>query len=76
MHVIYPHASFDYLQKMTEYKSFVSGRDRDCVGCKLVSGSGLVGAGLYIGYHSRNLQKIVGKTVMLCLAGSKTTPCI
>ncbi|OXU20821.1 uncharacterized protein LOC116417258 [Nasonia vitripennis] len=58
------------MDKLSEATSIVSNRDRECFSCRLVSGTGLVGAGLYIGYHSKNLQKTVGKTIMLCIAGT------
>lgn len=56
---------------MSEITSIVSSRNRDCTGCRIISGSGLIGAGLYIAYHSQKLQKTVGKTVMFGIAASK-----
>lgn len=56
---------------MSESTSIVSSRNRDCMGCRLISGSGLIGAGLYIAYHSLKLQKTIGKTIVMGIAGSK-----
>lgn len=56
---------------MSESTSIISSRHQDCTGCRLISGTGLVGAGLYIAYHSQKLQKTIGKMIMLGIAGSK-----
>ena len=56
---------------MSESTSIITGRNRDCTGCRLVSGSGLIGAGLYVAYHSKEFKKATGKTIMLAIAGSK-----
>lgn len=56
---------------MSESTSFVSSRNRDCAGCRLISGSGLIGAGLYITYHARYFDKKIGKIIMLAIAGGE-----
>uniref|UniRef100_A0ABD2XHK9 Distal membrane-arm assembly complex protein 1-like domain-containing protein n=1 Tax=Trichogramma kaykai TaxID=54128 RepID=A0ABD2XHK9_9HYME len=55
---------------MTEARSIISSRDRDCLGCRLVSGSGLIGAGLYILYHARGMTKVAGKSIMFTAGGA------
>ncbi|XKL69288.1 hypothetical protein PGB90_007057 [Kerria lacca] len=38
--------------------STITGRPRDCMPCKLISGGGLIGMGLYVGYFSQKYQKL------------------
>lgn len=49
--------------------SIITNRDRDCLACRIVSGSGLIGAGLYVAYHSKKFNKTPGKFVMSAIAG-------
>ncbi|XP_046750978.1 uncharacterized protein LOC124414104 [Diprion similis] len=51
-----------------DWQSVVTSRDRDCLGCRLVSGGGLIGAGIYVAYHSKQFNKITGKSVMFSFA--------
>ncbi|KAI4483746.1 uncharacterized protein LOC122514341 [Polistes fuscatus] len=48
--------------------SIITNRDRDCLACRIISGGGLIGAGLYVSYNSKKLQKTKGKAVMYTLA--------
>lgn len=48
--------------------SMISNRNRDCLECRLLSGSGLVAAGLYVCHHSKQYQKQVGKAAMYSVA--------
>lgn len=48
--------------------SVVTGRDRECFGCRLVSGVGLVGIGAYIGSFARKNPTAMGKSVQATLA--------
>lgn len=41
--------------------SVVTGRDRDCLSCRLVSGCGLIGIGGYLGYHARRNPTTAGR---------------
>ncbi|XP_043480407.1 uncharacterized protein LOC122510069 [Leptopilina heterotoma] len=51
-------------------KSVITNRDRTCLGCRLVSGCGLLGSGMYVSYHSKKFQKIPVKSVMLTVGGA------
>lgn len=48
--------------------SVVSNRNRDCLACRLVSGAGLIGAGLYVSHNSKKFDKKTGKTIMFSIA--------
>jgi len=48
--------------------SMISNRNRDCLECRLLSGGGLVAAGLYVCHHSKQYQKQVGKAAMYSVA--------
>ncbi|XP_063988329.1 uncharacterized protein LOC135168256 [Diachasmimorpha longicaudata] len=50
--------------------SVVSNRDRDCLACRLVSGSGLIGAGFYVSYHSKKFNRTPGKVIMHSIAAA------
>lgn len=52
-------------------KSIVHNRPRDCVGCRLVGGFGVLGAGLYIAKGALSVQKGYGRIVMLGVATCK-----
>ncbi|KAF3428580.1 hypothetical protein QLX08_003378 [Tetragonisca angustula] len=52
------------MQETPTVKSIINNRDRDCLGCRIFSGCGLIGSGLYITYHSRKFPKLIGKTTM------------
>lgn len=52
---------------MTE-TSIITNRDRDCLSCRLVSGTGLIGLGLYVSYHSKKFNRTPGKFIMFSLA--------
>lgn len=52
-------------------KSVITNRDRTCLGCRLVSGCGLLGSGIYVSYHSKKFQKVLAKSVMLTVGGGK-----
>lgn len=49
--------------------SIITNRDRDCLACRIVSGGGLIGSGLYVLYHSKKLQKPKGKAVLYTITG-------
>ncbi|XP_018365595.1 PREDICTED: uncharacterized protein LOC108762882 [Trachymyrmex cornetzi] len=46
----------------------ISNRNRDCIVCRVLSGSGLVAAGLYSYHHSKQYQKQIGKAAMCSVA--------
>lgn len=48
--------------------SVVANRDRDCLACRLVSGSGLIGIGGYLAYHAKRNPTTPGKLVISSLA--------
>ncbi|XP_011878138.1 PREDICTED: uncharacterized protein LOC105567685 [Vollenhovia emeryi] len=48
--------------------SMISNRNRDCLECRLLSGGGLVAAGLYVCHHSKQYQKQAGKAAMYSVA--------
>ncbi|XP_043273326.1 uncharacterized protein [Venturia canescens] len=50
--------------------SVINNRNRDCVACRLVSGAGLIGAGLYVSHHSKRFTKTTGKTIMFSIASA------
>ena len=57
---------------MTEtVKSVITNRDRGCFGCRLVSGIGLFSSGIYVSYHSKKFQKLLGKSIMVTVGGGK-----
>ncbi|XP_076292172.1 uncharacterized protein LOC143214703 [Lasioglossum baleicum] len=47
--------------------SFIKNRDRDCLGCRIFSGCGLIGSGLYVSYHTKKFQNM-GKPIMYSIA--------
>lgn len=49
--------------------SIITQRSRDCVPCKLISGGGLVGSGLYIAYHGRKFEGIGAKAMFTASFG-------
>lgn len=49
--------------------SVITNRDRDCLSCRLISGGGLVGAGIYVSYCSKQFNKTPGKSIMFSFAG-------
>lgn len=51
-----------------ERHSVVTGRNRDCLACRLVSGGGLIGAGIYVAHHSKKFNKTTGKSIMFSIA--------
>ncbi|XP_014205925.1 uncharacterized protein LOC106637599 [Copidosoma floridanum] len=55
---------------MTESTSIIASRNRECTACRVVSGSGLIGAGIYVAYHSQKLNKLPGKVMMFGLAAT------
>lgn len=59
---------------MSTSPSVVTSRDRDCFLCRITSGSGLIGAGLYVSYHSKKFNKKPGKTMMFSIASGKLLP--
>lgn len=48
--------------------SIVSNRNRDCFECRMLSGGGLVAAGLYVCHHSKQYQHQAGKAAMYSVA--------
>ncbi|XP_076636856.1 uncharacterized protein LOC143349460 [Colletes latitarsis] len=44
--------------------SMINNRNRDCLGCRIFSGCGLIGSGFYVSYHSKKFQRNIGKSVM------------
>ncbi|CAK9818280.1 hypothetical protein ANTPLA_LOCUS9707 [Anthophora plagiata] len=57
------------MQETSTVKSIITNRNRDCLSCRIVSGIGLIGSGLYVSHHSKKFQKNVGKVIM-CSIGS------
>lgn len=45
-------------------RELVMNRDRDCMTCRITSGAGLMGAGLYLCYFARTQASRFGKSVM------------
>lgn len=43
---------------------FINNRNRDCFGCRIVSGCGVIGCGLYVSYYAKKFQKNIGKSIM------------
>ncbi|KAF4526595.1 hypothetical protein B566_EDAN006410, partial [Ephemera danica] len=48
--------------------SVISQRPRDCLSCRIVSGGGLIGAGIYISIHSKKSSNNAFRVVMNILA--------
>lgn len=48
--------------------SVITNRDRECAACKIVSGAGLIGASIYVSYHSKKFNKTPGKIIMFSIA--------
>ncbi|XP_077296906.1 uncharacterized protein LOC143918746 [Arctopsyche grandis] len=48
--------------------SVVTGRDRDCWGCRMVSGCGLVGIGAYLATFSKKNPATLGKGILATLS--------
>lgn len=51
-----------------EAGSVITQRSRDCLGCRLVSGGGLVGVGVYISYQSKRANNVTFKIIMNTIA--------
>lgn len=52
------------MQEISTVRNIINNRNRDCLGCRIFSGCGLIGSGLYVAYHSKKFQKKIGKTIM------------
>ncbi|XP_017875998.1 uncharacterized protein LOC108622568 [Ceratina calcarata] len=52
------------MEETSTVKSMINNRSRDCLSCRIFSGCGLIGSGLYVWHHTKNMQKPIGKTVM------------
>ncbi|XP_066597987.1 uncharacterized protein [Prorops nasuta] len=50
--------------------SIVTKRDRDCVACRLVSGLGLIGAGIYVKSSAKKFQQSPGNSLMYLISGA------
>lgn len=48
--------------------SIITKRDRECFQCRMVSGCGLIGSGLYVCHHTKKYQNQVGKAAMYAIA--------
>lgn len=53
---------------MYENKSVVYNRPRDCFSCRVISGTGVLGAGLYIGKQALTIRGGYGRGIMLIAA--------
>jgi Domain of unknown function (DUF4536) len=51
-----------------ETGSVITQRSRDCLGCRLVSGGGLLGVGAYISYQSKRANNLTFKIIMNTIA--------
>jgi hypothetical protein len=49
----------------------VSQETQDCIPCKLVSGFGLIGIGLYVVHQAKNLKPSPGKKIIYFIAFGK-----
>lgn len=56
---------------MYENKSVVYNRPRDCLSCRVISGTGVLGAGLYIGKQALSIKAGYGRGIMLMAATGK-----
>lgn len=56
---------------MTAEVNSVISRRHDCASCKIISGCGLIGAGLYVLQASRKLERNTGKSIMATVASGK-----
>lgn len=63
------------MQETSTIKSMISNRNRDCLGCRIFSGCGLIGSGLYVAYHSKKFQKWTGKTTMYTMGSGNLSIC-
>lgn len=50
--------------------SVINNRNRDCLGCRIFSGFGLIGSGLYVSHHSKKFQKTIGKSIMYSIGSA------
>ncbi|XP_068231732.1 uncharacterized protein [Palaemon carinicauda] len=50
--------------------SMTNSTSEDCLGCRLVSGGGLMGVSLYVGYHAAKNTHPIGRTVTFLFAGA------
>lgn len=48
--------------------SIITKRDRECFACRMVSGCGLVGSGLYVYHHTKKFQNPAGQAVMYAIS--------
>lgn len=60
------------MQETTTVKSIINNRNRDCLSCRIISGCGLIGSGLYVSHHSKKFQKTIGKTVMYSIGSGNS----
>ncbi|KAK7078340.1 hypothetical protein SK128_020718 [Halocaridina rubra] len=44
--------------------------DNDCLGCRIVSGGGLILASVYVGYHAGRNRNTVGRTLTFLFSGA------
>ncbi|XP_017764202.1 PREDICTED: uncharacterized protein LOC108553701 [Eufriesea mexicana] len=58
------------MQEVSPVKNMINNRDRDCLGCRIFNGCGLIGSGLYVAYQSKKTQKNVGKTIMYSIGSA------
>lgn len=52
--------------------NIINHRNRDCLGCRIVSGCGLIGSGLYVSHHSKKFQKNIGKSIMYTIGSGNS----
>ncbi|XP_029051559.1 uncharacterized protein LOC114880093 [Osmia bicornis bicornis] len=50
--------------------NIINHRNRDCLGCRIVSGCGLIGSGLYVSHHSKKFQRNIGKSIMYTIGSA------
>ncbi|CAL7942226.1 unnamed protein product [Xylocopa violacea] len=58
------------MQEASTVKSIIKNRDRDCLSCRIFSGCGLIGSGLYVSYHSKKFQQNIGRIVMYSIGSA------
>ncbi|KOC67937.1 hypothetical protein WH47_12267 [Habropoda laboriosa] len=58
------------MQETSTVGSVINNRNRDCLSCRIVSGFGIIGSGLYVWHHSKKFQKNIGKTIMYSIGSA------
>ncbi|XP_011152135.1 uncharacterized protein LOC105190852 [Harpegnathos saltator] len=48
--------------------SIITKRDRECFACRMISGCGLFGSGLYVYHHTKKYQNPAGQAAMYAIS--------